>query len=1110
MSTILIVDDHHLSRQFLVALLGFDHHRLLEAADGADALLLARTDPPDLVITDIMMPRMDGYQFVKALRADPALAAIPVIFYSATYTMREANVMALTCGVHWILQKPSGPKAILAKVHEALGLPPPGSVPLAALPMPQLARFSAIDKQLVRGQQDRVANGAPAEDPAAAMQRLSRSQADLQSVGLSLTALVDMGIALAAERDQLCLIETGCQIARHLGVAKFAVAGLPEPGGNGYLHFATDGLDVDAGANLAAAALANGMFSAVLAERRAQRLHGLKGDLAGTELPPGHPQIDSLLVVPITSSSHTYGWLYLADKLGADRFSEVDEEVVMAVAAQLGVAYENLVLFERIGRNLAQLEREGVERQRMADQLRASEMQFRQMAENIHEVFFLIDADQTRILYISPAYERTWGRSCASLYADPWSWADAIHPDDRARVPERESGSAKAPDGDGLVFDHRYRVVQPGGAVRHIHARGFPIRDDAGVMYRIAGIAEDVTERDEQQEKIARLSRIYAMHSGINSAIVRIRERQALLREAARVAVTLGAFSMAWVGIIVAPAEDGRIIEWLQPQPEQVATYELMCDAAQAGSMHPACRAARDMHTIVCNDIGAEPALAQCRSDLCRRGHHALVALPLIVDQRTVAVIMLFASEPDFFVSEEQQLLEQMVGDLSFGLEFIAKDARLSYLAYYDALTGLPNRILFLDRLAHCIKAQQMAGAVCVMAIDLDRFSQLNDAFGRHVGDAVLHMVAERFSAGLPESCVLARIGGDRFTVALSGQRGVDMALLAEQTIKLLDPVFMVGSQALRIAARVGLALYPDDGDDAETLLKHAELALKKAKSGGILALKYAPQMNAALADRLALESALRVALDERQFCLHYQPRIDLASGQIVSAEALIRWQHPARGWVPPVQFISLCEDTGLIVPIGAWVIEAVCAQQAAWRAEGIAIVPVAVNLSAVQLQNAQLMHTIAQAVSANALEQHYLEFELTESMVMNDPEQAIGKLQALKAIGAVLSLDDFGTGYSSLAYLQRFPFDFIKIDRSFVTNITTNPGDAVIVNAVIAMAHSLKLQVVAEGVETQAQLDYLRQQGCDQLQGYLFSAPVAQGEFAAMLRADKRLALAP
>ena len=392
-----------------------------------------------------------------------------------------------------------------------------------------------------------------------------------------------------------------------------------------------------------------------------------------------------------------------------------------------------------------------------------------------------------------------------------------------------------------------------------------------------------------------------------------------------------------------------------------------------------------------------------------------------------------------------------------------------------------------------------------MILLDLDHFSQLNDLLGRHTGDAVLIQVAQRLRTSLAESFSLARISGDIFAIIVPDFQQAE-ALLEQQIFEAFGTAFLVDQKEIRVTARAGLALSPDDGNDTETLFKHAEVALKKAKSSGERYLYYAPQMNAALAARTELKGELQLALDRHEFVVHYQPRVDLLSGRIVSAEALIRWQHPQRGMVPPDQFIPMAEEAELIVPIGAWVIDTVCAQQVAWLAQGVAIVPVAVNLSAVQFNKGMVLQTIRETIKRHGLEAKYIEFELTESVVMSDPEKSIRHLQSLKEMGIKLALDDFGTGYSSLAYLKHFPFDFVKIDRAFITDITRSSKDAMIATAVIAMAHSLNLRVVAEGVETEGQLDYLYQQHCDEIQGYYFSRPVPAPAFEAMLREDKRL----
>ncbi|HYD78565.1 MAG TPA: EAL domain-containing protein [Paucimonas sp.] len=623
-------------------------------------------------------------------------------------------------------------------------------------------------------------------------------------------------------------------------------------------------------------------------------------------------------------------------------------------------------------------------------------------------------------------------------------------------------------------------------------------------------LANDVTERRHQQDRIERLGRIYAVLSGVNAAIVRFRGRDELFQEVCRVSVRDGGFAFACIAAIDPETLDGRIVASFGGDPALVDRIRLTARDGVPESAWPGSTAAREMRTVICNDLLSEPSLARQRNDLEEHGYLALAALPLVAENRAVAVLGLCAGEKDFFDQDQLKLLNDLASDLSFAMLFMDQEERLSYLAYYDALTGLPNTKLFHDRTAQLIHAHgHDQGEVGVVVLNLARFARLNDALGRHAGDALLKQVAQRLGNAIRDTDSLARIGSDTFAVALADLRRDEdaAAILQQHVFSVFGEPFLLNGQDIRVSAKAGLALYPADGRDAETLLKHAEVALRNAKSSDERYLYYAPRMNATLAEKLMLENELQMALRARQFELHYQPRVDLQSGRIVSAEALIRWRHPKRGLLQSADFIPLAEETGLIVPIGSWVIDAVCAQQAAWLARQVDIVPVSINLSAAQCRKGRILQTIHDAASAHCLNAKHIEFELTETVVMEDPDEAAHYLHALKRSGARLSLDDFGTGYSSLAYLKRFPFDFVKIDRGFIAEVTRSPEDAAIATAVIAMAHSLKLRVVAEGVETEGQLRFLRRLRCDEIQGFLFSGPVPADAFEAMLAQGARLA---
>ena len=438
--------------------------------------------------------------------------------------------------------------------------------------------------------------------------------------------------------------------------------------------------------------------------------------------------------------------------------------------------------------------------------------------------------------------------------------------------------------------------------------------------------------------------------------------------------------------------------------------------------------------------------------------------------------------------------------DISTVMRF---EQELEFQARHDILTGLANRALLRERLEQAMAVTRRSGLpLWVVFIDLDRFKFVNDTLGHDAGDLVLKSVAERLCGATREVDTVARLGGDEFVLLLpqhgNGEPGA--AILQRIQDAVAQPL-QLGEYEFFLSCCMGVAVYPDDGGDADTLIKHADIAMYRAKEQGRGHWQfYASSMNAGTLERLELESELRHALERGQFHLEYQPQLDLASGAVVGMEALLRWQHPQLGRVPPASFIGLAEEMGLITPIGDWVLRTACAQAHAWQLAGHGPLRLAVNLSARQFKQKNLLHAVAQALADTGLDAAHLELELTESMVMHDVEQATAIMAKLKALGVQLSIDDFGTGYSSLAYLRHFPIDVLKIDKTFVSDITHSMDDAAIVRAIISLAHSLRLKVIAEGVETEQQLAFLRRHGCDQMQGYLFSRPLAAAAFETLL----------
>jgi diguanylate cyclase (GGDEF)-like protein/PAS domain S-box-containing protein len=431
-------------------------------------------------------------------------------------------------------------------------------------------------------------------------------------------------------------------------------------------------------------------------------------------------------------------------------------------------------------------------------------------------------------------------------------------------------------------------------------------------------------------------------------------------------------------------------------------------------------------------------------------------------------------------------------------------EEQLKHLATHDELTGLANRSLLLDRLEQSIHyARRSKRLVAVLFLDLDRFKFINDSLGHGFGDQVLCAVGRRLQQAVREADTVARFGGDEFAIVLAEvAEAEDVGLIAAKILRLLAEPHRLAGREVTHTACMGLSLYPKDSDDAATLIRNADMAMCRAKKDKQNSFAfYSPDMNQRILETLELEEALRRALERSEFCLYYQPKIDLASGRIVGCEALLRWQHPQRGMVSPANFIPLAEETGLIVPLGTWVLREACRQAIQWQEQGLPALSMAVNISGRQFREPDFVDIVERALQESGLEPGHLELEITESVAMENVETAIMTWIDLKVLGVSLSVDDFGTGYSSLNYLKQFPIHSLKIDRTFVRDIASDPNDAAIASSVIALAQNMGLKVVGEGIEAEEQLTFLRDRGCDMGQGYLFSPPVPATEFAALLR---------
>ena len=460
-------------------------------------------------------------------------------------------------------------------------------------------------------------------------------------------------------------------------------------------------------------------------------------------------------------------------------------------------------------------------------------------------------------------------------------------------------------------------------------------------------------------------------------------------------------------------------------------------------------------------------------------------------------------------LSPLRDLQERPIGLIAYLTDITERklaEERLHHLAYYDALTGLPNRTLMTKLVDQALMVAQRNSAVaCVLFIDLNRFKIFNDTLGRATGDELLRQVAQRFRAALHEQGVVSRLSGDEFAVGLFDlHQHFEATTVAQKLQTALVQPFLIDGHDQRVGASIGISVYPQDGGDAESLLRLADIAMARAKQAGSVdgdsVTFYSHDMNQGMQERMRIESGLRHALANNELLLHYQPKYQIGNKRIVGAEALVRWMHPVRGLVPPVEFIPLAEATGLIVQVGEWVLEAACAQAAAWQRAGIPPFRLAVNVSAREF-SPSLPGRVADTLARYELDASWLELEITESTLMNNIERVIAIMDQITAMGVSLSLDDFGTGYSSLSYLKRFPIDTLKIDRSFTTGLPGDSNDCAIASTIISIGRQLRHKVIAEGVETEEQLEFLRDAGCDEVQGYLFSRPLPAAELEKKLR---------
>ena len=1082
---ILIAEDSRTQAEQLAFLIEQHGYQVTVAANGKLALQAAQAQKPALVISDILMPEMDGYELCRAIKADEKLKNIPVILVT-TLSDPQDVIRGLECGADNFIRKPYDERYLLSRINYLLMN--------LELRKNQKMQFGVeIDlggqKYFINSERQQILDLliSTYEQAVHINNELKLRETELEHSNQVLNGLYNIAAGLNRALTEREVAEVALERALELPGIQAGWISMRE-GESGFRIAATRNLPPALMAHGALDGnckcrnwLLSGNIESVSNIFECERLAKAKGDTHDLRY---HAS------VPLWTSDRAIGIMNL---IGTEQglFDEAELKMLYSVGNQVALAVE----CARVHEHLEQL----VEEKTSA--LRASEARLRTIIEAEPECVKIMDAEgrlvqmnaMGLVMLEADSFEQVQGRKIAEFVVSLQREA-------------YRTFEASVLAGKSAVFE--FEIVGLKGTHRWLDTHAVPLPEPQDGRPQILAITRDITQHKANVARIARLNRIYSVLSGINTTIVRIREEGELFREACRIAVEHGGFTFAWIGKFDADNQQVTPVAQTGRDGGYLAQIDLTAREGIKDSCALITQALTEVKPVVCNDIASDERMAAWRSEALSRGYRSVTVFPLVVEGRPVGVFALYASEPGVFDSEEMKLLVEMAGDISFAMDNLKKEEKLNYLAYYDVITGLPNRALFYDRLGQHLHDAQSGKTIAVLAIDLERFRVINETLGRHAGDALLKQVAERLidtGVGVDH---LARISADCFAMFLSNIREeADLVhFLESQVTAALSKPFQLEGQELRISARAGIAIFPDDGKDADTLFRNAEAALRKTKLTGDKYLFYTPEFNARVAEQMKLENKLRIALEQEQLVLHYQPKVDLKSNQIVGLEALLRWNDPEAGLVPPVKFIPVLEETGMIIEAGAWALAQALTDYRAWQEKGLVPPRIAVNVSQVQLQRNDFVNTIERVVSGLGGVPGGLEVEITESLIMQDVEANIRKLHAIREMGVEVAIDDFGTGYSSLSYIAKLPINSLKIDRAFIINMTSSADDLSIVSAIISLAHSLNLRVIAEGVETNEQAKLLRLLKCDEIQGFLFSPGVPAEQIEEFLRNKKTL----
>jgi diguanylate cyclase (GGDEF)-like protein/PAS domain S-box-containing protein len=1011
-------------------------HGVIEAADGDQGMQVLRIQNADAVVADLADSPLAGVELLTRIRANAATARTPVICCAAADRVRQTRRLVGTQAA--VVASAPQPQTLLETLAQTIGAQPaprpatdsPGYFG-ATLPRyrSNVARLGAhLDKRM-----ERMLQAPTAPEAAGAFHTLNRR----------IAALLELNSALSSARDAQSMLEVFCRSARDIIECRHAALGILDPGGTRHVALAASGAEPSLRERLLAFDPTGSVLGEALTTPEPRRFTADNGRPTTLGLPPFHPPVRSLLVVPVPvrSPDALSGWLYFADRNDGAPFDEDDELLAATMAAQFVFAYGNLTLFDEVRRHARALEGEIAERRAAEQALVESELRLRQIATHIDSVFLLLDPDGSRIHYVSPAYERIWGVACAELYEQPRSWLAAVHPEDRA-----VADGVFRQDAAGSKCDVQFRIVRPDGELRWIQLRSFPIAGGDRRAYRTAAVAVDVTVAREVQNALQESNRRFSeLLENIELASLMVDNEARITYCNAHLLRVTGWTREELLGknaieVLIAP----QVRDEIQDRFEELVVGE--------GDLH------REAEILT---RAGERRLMRWNSTLLRNPDGKIVGIASIGED----------------VTEQRRA-----------------QAALARTLTHDRLTGLPRFSQIEEYLQSAIAEMVVGeGRVILIYVDMDGFHTVNETRGRAVGDHVLRVVARRLDELIGSAGRVAHVSGDEFAIAFKDPvAGRDQCEFAETIRAAVDQPIEHNGRNIYATCSVGVSCFPDNGSSPQELLRQAESALLRAKKEGRnTVFAFANEDKQELEDRINLGSRLDDALRNGEFLLHYQPRINGQDWRIGGFEALLRWQSPEFGLLAPGRFHQVAEDLGMMVDIGSYVIGLACRQARDWIDRGADDFSISINVSPSQMQRANFVDELRRALAEAKLPARYIELELTEGMTTGNFDRVIGTMRALKALGVKLSLDDFGTGYSSLNYLRKFPIDTLKIDRSFVRDISTDVGATGVCRAIITLAHQLGMTVLAEGVETAAQVGYLRRNDCDYFQGFYFCKPI-------------------